>query len=143
MTLEDRIAELEERVAWLESELGLVRAIEQEDAVRKALHLVPAAMKCLSILYAAKGRVVLDGSIEDRLNPERDYASNIANIYTTRIRRALGKDSVERVRTQGFRLTRVGMERVRRIVEETAPNRAPPLQIPSRRSCEEPPPFCL
>lgn len=109
---------LRDRVAELESELGLRRQAE----LMHALALVgrelsdrraPSASRILAALYAAKGRPVSTDNLM-RAAPNKGYHEderlrNIVSVYVYYLRKALGKDAIETVYGFGYRLSAKGM----------------------------------
>ena len=116
--LQDRIANLEERVAWLESELGMARNADQLHILRRELRITPCAARMLSILYIAKGRVVRRLFLEDEVCTT-DTVTNVVKLYALYIRKALGPDALETARGEGYRLTSSGLQRVKSILENS------------------------
>lgn len=123
----DRCAELEERVAWLESELGLREAADIAERLRRAFMRTDApdakARGCarfIGVLYAAKGRVVTYEQILEAIPPHDggsdERSSNLLPVLASRSRRLLG-DGVRNVRSVGYRLTPDAMAQVDGIIQ--------------------------
>jgi DNA-binding response OmpR family regulator len=123
----DRCAELEERVAWLESELGLRRETEAEDRLHRfmtseAAYTInrPGACRFTLALYRARGRAVSRPQVLEAVPPvaggedERNW--RIVDVWACHARRALGVDAIQTVRSRGYRLTEAGMARVAAIL---------------------------
>ena len=124
-----RCEELEERVAWLEGELGLVSENEQFRLLRTAM-LAPsnsrsrvgraAAVNLVLALYRARGRTLSRPQLLDAIpspsgNSER--LDTIINVWVCFARRCFGNDAIESVWGKGYRLTDSGMTQVAAILE--------------------------
>lgn len=110
----DRCDDLEERVAWLESELGLRGELERVDVFRAA-GLAPAEGLLVSRLYAARGRVVSREQLEEALpaiDPAGERVCHIVRCYVSRVRAKLGHDAIATIWGGGYRLTDHGMTTV-------------------------------
>lgn len=120
----ERCAELEERVAWLESELGLQRDAERAALLRARLGLTPAEGAFLMRLYSASGRLVTIAQLGDALPPRDDGDvrddTNLIRTYVCRVRAKLGDGALLTERALGYRLSRTGLEAVRALLEPTA-----------------------
>lgn len=121
----ERCARLEERVAWLESELGL-----QHEVTRLA-KLVSAmggrGARVVLALYAAKGRVLTREQIVERVPPraggEDDRNLRIIDSWVCRARQSLSASAastIEGVHGVGYRLTDHGLAAVARILGDGA-----------------------
>jgi DNA-binding response OmpR family regulator len=89
----ERCAELEERVAWLESELGIRDDAELGEHLRQRMGLTPAEGHMLMRLYLAHGKIVTTAQLEDAIPPFDPTAprdSNVVRVYVSRLRRKLG-----------------------------------------------------
>lgn len=116
-----RCADLEERVAWLERELGMVRDIERHHRFRRAARLIPSTAEVVLRLYDAAGGVVTNAQILEMLPSgrlEKDVLTNLTKVHMCRARRALGRDVVETQWGVGYRMTPQGRARVRAILAE-------------------------
>lgn len=122
--------EMAERIAWLESELGLQREADDDNHLRRKLHEVIGPLRCGSggatrvmlALYAAKGRAVSRLALMEASPPlagsrEDDRDSKIIDVWICHARKLLGRDGIENVRGFGFRLTDAGVLAVRAILE--------------------------
>lgn len=115
----DRIAELEERVAYLESELGLAVAIEQAHQVQRALSVTPTHAHFLLALYHCRGRSLSYAQLDERIPAvvgRGEAPQNTMRAFALQIRRRLGADSVSTV-DGGYRLGPIGHDLVRRALE--------------------------
>lgn len=116
----DRCAELEEEIAFLKSELGEARAGEAGHDARKALGLRPGHMALALRLYRAKGHLVTKWQCEEAIPLKwaaEDRVSKIVDVYICQIRAALGRDAVETVWGQGYRLSAKGLALMAAAVE--------------------------
>lgn len=125
-----RCEELEERVAWLESELGLQRDADVEARMLAAFpHQagVPyhpsrrGALRALLALYQAKGRPVTHLQILEAVPPanggDDERTSNLVATWVCVARRIVGRDAIESVWGKGYRLTPTGLARVSAALE--------------------------
>jgi len=121
-----RCEELEERVAWLESELGLQRAADVFAKIRAAMpavvhgNLRGRATGLVTALYKAEGRTMTSYQIMEALPAlsgidERD--PGIVKVWVCAARKTLGRDSIETVWGRGYRMTPAGLARVKAILE--------------------------
>jgi DNA-binding response OmpR family regulator len=118
----DRCPELEERIAWLESELGLQQRADRVERIKTLFPLDedghaprPQCAEFLLVLYNAKGRPVTHLQIVERVpapraGEQRDM--EVAKVWAHVTRRALGHDAIRNIRGFGYQLTEVGMARV-------------------------------
>lgn len=118
-----RCEELEERIAWLESELGLQREADVLDAIisrmgRQAAQVGrPGIARTIACLYAARGRPVSKWNLlEASGTPTSDEDRNIrvVDIYVSRARQVMGFGAVRTVRGFGYALAPEGVEWVER-----------------------------
>lgn len=111
--------DLAERIAWLESELGI-----QRDATLLA-KLIEALPECsggrlqpamtIAALFAAKGRLMSRLQIMEAVPPrenEDNREVHIVSVWVSRARDMIGFDSIANTWGQGYRLTPVGMATV-------------------------------
>lgn len=96
---------LQEEVAYLRSELGLRVDLDHQARLRQALSLRPQTARLILILHAARGRTVPRAQLEEALPGAEDRGSNYLSVYVSFARKALGRDSIETVWGQGFRLS--------------------------------------
>jgi DNA-binding response OmpR family regulator len=116
----DRCEELQERVAWLESELGIRDDGEKVDRLRRAFRVRPAEIRLLLRLYRAGGHLVTHDQLLDAIpasDHARDRDSNIVRVYVNRLRGGLGQDAILRCYGLGYQLTEVGLARVSAAME--------------------------
>jgi hypothetical protein len=118
-------ADLEERVAWLESELGIQTEASLVERIRAAIPRgTPGRVstaRLVAALYRAHGRVVSRAQLLEALPPkaggEDERAPEIINVWAAWARKALGRGAVACAWGVGYRLTPEGMERVRLILQ--------------------------
>lgn len=122
----ERCPELEERIAWLEGELGLQRRTEVFNALR-----APAApgtrssftrnqsAELLAALYAADGRTLNRYQLLEAIpSPSgKDRDAKIVDVWVCWARKHLGKDAIDNVWGRGYRLSPLGMARVAALIE--------------------------
>jgi DNA-binding response OmpR family regulator len=127
----DRCEELEERVAWLESELGMQRDAQQFQKLHDAMAAAFGSkrnrkeMRCgqpvelLLALYRAKGSVVSVYQLLERIpSPnDKDRDAKIVSVWVYFARALLGKDIIDNVWGRGYRLSDTGMQRVKEILD--------------------------
>lgn len=129
-------AELEERIAWLESELGLqqetshiatlTHAISSSMEGRRVTSGRPQAARFLLALYRAKGRVMSPLQIMEAV-PPRDLARDderipkVVTVWAYFARCAVGKDAIQNSVGRGYRLTEAGMAKVAAILGQPSP----------------------
>lgn len=129
--------ELEERVAWLESEIGIRNDAEVADLIYAALsertrHLRgtsvgrPQAARMIAALYAVKGRAISRWMLLEAVpspSHKEDRGDNLVSVWVTRARQGLGKDAIANVWGHGYRLTDTGMAAVAEILRATPAKR--------------------
>lgn len=115
--------ELRERVAWLESELGLQREADILVKIRAALPAgitsKPQVAQTIAALYAAKGRPMTRFQLLEAVPPKWDNENrceNIVSVWVSHARKALEFESIGTVWGRGFYLTPIGMAKVAGII---------------------------
>lgn len=111
MTDAERIAELEERVAYLESELGLAITADQLHQLRRVLNVTPSHAHFLLALHRCRGRSLSVDQLDERIPVivgRGDEVRYTIRVFAFQIRQRLGSDVLETVRG-GYRLTSRGM----------------------------------
>ncbi len=119
MTDAARIADLEARVAYLESELGLSIASDQAHLVRGALNVTKSHAHFLLILYRCTGRSLSCDQLDERIPSvvgRGEAPRNTIWVFALQIRRRLGSDVIETV-DGGYRLGPRGHVLVGRAIE--------------------------
>lgn len=105
----------DDRIAWLESELGLQRTESEIDALRMAFGLTPQQSEIVRALYHAKGRTVSKLQLWDACPPVtagEDRVPEILNVHVCKIRNILGRDVIHTSWGRGYALTPAGMAKV-------------------------------
>jgi len=129
----DRCSELEEKIAWLEGELGLQMRQTDLAKVQRYLHVAAGISalgggKATSVaevvlaLYQARGRVVSklqlmeaappDSALYDERNPK------IVDVWIWRARNGLGSGAIGTSWGRGYYLTPEGLAKVSRILSD-------------------------
>lgn len=124
-----RCEELEERVAWLESELGIQKDAGEVEALKGAFGLTHGLAVLLRALYRAKGRPVTRLQILDVLPTKggadgSDRDPKIVDVRASQLRAALGKGAVLNAWGQGYRLSDEARARVEAVIPETTPSQS-------------------
>jgi hypothetical protein len=120
-------AEKDERIAWLESELGIQREGDgiQNLRVYMLAQPVPRAYKVKSVnfvmaLFQAKGRLLTRDQVLIAIPPanggEDERWPKIVDVWACHARRCLGREMIENVWGKGYRLSPAGMALVGAIV---------------------------
>jgi DNA-binding winged helix-turn-helix (wHTH) protein len=100
-----RCEELEEEVAYLKSELGLIHDATLVDQIKRALGIRPGPAHLLMALYrASPGRTVSRWHLLESLPPADRPDDSIVNVYVCKLREALGDDAIVTVWGTGYRL---------------------------------------
>ena len=116
-----RCDELLERVAWLESELGIRN--RAEEAVRLGFKLSPSEARILLRLYHAGGRLVTLAQLDDAapaFDPSGDREYVVGRVYAYRLRMRMGGDTIRGVRGQGYHLSPEGVAAVCAVIQPMA-----------------------
>lgn len=121
-SLEDRIEALEERVAYLEGELGLSIELTRVADVAE-LGMMSCAARAALALHDAGGRVLSPYQILDAVpsqdgNDERDTLSMV-HALVSKIRKALGAGAVATAWGLGYRITPAGSARLSAALERS------------------------
>jgi DNA-binding response OmpR family regulator len=119
--------DLQERIAYLESELGLHLETQNMAALMTAFGLRPGHCHLLLALYAARGKVVRPLQLEDAIpakDENRDRVAKIVDVYVCFIRKMMGKDTILNIWAQGYALSPQGQTRVAAAIAQFAGVRA-------------------
>ena len=111
---------LEEKVAYLEAELGLSDSIQLEMKMRSAFALMPTDAKVLATFYSARaGRPLTREHLDDIISTFscREHETKVVEVYICRIRKILGYASIENIWGRGYRLSPEGREKVSSAIE--------------------------
>lgn len=119
-----RCEELQAEVAWLKDELGNRTTVERLAAL-KALGCAPAMGRLALAMLAKPGRAVSSAALIDAM-PQKDPAADrddrrVLHVHISRLRLALGKGCVENCASLGYRLTDIGITRLRDALGDLAP----------------------
>jgi DNA-binding response OmpR family regulator len=124
----ERCLELQERVSWLESELGLQRSSAEWALLKRVF---PAskdghgangvALKTIMALYHARGRPLSCLQIMEAVPPrgggdDERYAESV-RCWIVRARQIAGSDAIETVWGRGYRLSDVAMKKIKSVLE--------------------------
>lgn len=107
-------ADLEERIVWLEGELGWRQDRLRFLVLRDAFGLTPREAAILELLYGANGKPVPRHRLTNAGRAEGDEGDwgdpdNLLNIYVTRLRKRLGHDAIVTLRASGYALSLKGL----------------------------------
>ena len=119
-------AEKDERIAWLESELGLQKDGDAYANLRNVLMTArtptsrhTGSAGCVMALYHAKGRTMTRLQILEACpSPSgiEDRVEKVVDVWICFARKSLGREAIESVWGRGYRLTPMGVERVGAII---------------------------
>lgn len=106
----ERIAELEEQVAYWKGEAQHNHSAETTDRIRRAFDLTRGEAWILGVLYAARGDVVRRERIEedmpgDKHWEEKQDSANLVAVMVSRIRSKTSPEAIETARGFGYRLS--------------------------------------
>ncbi len=117
MTDADRIAELEEKVAYLEGELGLSMEAERYGVLRHTYGIRPQSAMILLALYDAN-RPLSRGHLLDLLPTQREDGDDHAiSVHVAYLRRILGRGAIRNIWGFGYVITPEGLSKVRSVLE--------------------------
>jgi len=123
--------ELRERIAWLESELGLQSELDLESRLERVMDSIraihvgrPQIARFMLALYAAKGRPVTHFQLLEAMPGSEERQPHFTAVIACRARKVFGADAIENIYGRGFRITQAGMARIAEILEDSAANRA-------------------
>lgn len=119
MSSADRIADLEARVAYLESELGLAIGLDQVHQVRRVLNVTQTHAHFLLTLYRRRGRSLSYDQLDERIPSvvgRGEAPRNTIRVFALQIRRRIGADALETVEG-GYRLAPRGLDLIRQALE--------------------------
>ncbi len=123
-----RIAELEDEVAWLRSELGLQLLDERAARLAAAFRLTVQQARALEALAAMKpgrfltGRLLLEritDGVDDRRAQDRDKHPQV---LVWKLRKRLGRDALINLHGFGYRLSDAARERVLAVFDAMPPD---------------------
>ncbi len=105
----DTIAELRERIAWLESELGLTHRAEQMGVLCEA-GCSPGEACVVMALYRSQRLVRSDVLFDQIDHLNGGECVDVIKVHVARIRARWGGDVIRTVPRYGYALTTVGTE---------------------------------
>lgn len=119
----DRCQELEERVRWLEDELGYRHDAREASVVGETFGLTPMETWFALTLYKARGRPVERGWLLDSRPYSKAYRSecptiNMLRVYIVKVRKGLGKDAIGTDWGSGYYMTEEGIARIDAALKE-------------------------
>lgn len=104
-----RIAELEEEVWWLKSELGMIRDNTRLGQLSTGLGVPAGVSHLLLALDATYPRIVPESVLYDRIPHKCDGANpDIVGVLVCKARKRIGFDAIETHWGTGFRLSKQG-----------------------------------
>lgn len=108
-------AELLNRIADLERELGLARDRDAAQRIRKRLGVTPQEAQILYALHAAYPRSVQLWALESNLPSiwRSGENANFIRVHISRLRHKLGRDTIETVEGSSYALSEDGAEKVK------------------------------
>jgi hypothetical protein len=112
----ERIAELEEEVAWLRGELGLCLEATRIDAVMRGCRIPPGPARMLLALHDAGGRVLTVAALEAVLHGQGDdlvAGSKLVGSQVWAVRARIGPGVIRNAWGLGYAITPAGAARVR------------------------------
>lgn len=133
--LHEKIAVLEEQVAFFKRELGLDSHEADAQKLNRVWGLTGSECAFLLHLYNKRGRVATKQSLMTALYDDREEAPEIKiiDVFACKVRRKLPLYVIETVWGTGYALTTLGMNLVKAALDAEAPQRErfdrPPSQI--------------
>lgn len=111
MTDAERIANLEDEVAYLRSELGLAQDATKIKALKVSLGLTETEALLLHALYATRQHYLSRAQVFDATRPSsrRDCTLKIVDVYVSKLRRKIGSDIIKTLWGYGYCLTPQGV----------------------------------
>lgn len=122
--LREKVAELEEQVVYLRSELGIAIEASATDDMIQAFRLTPFEGLILMALRMAYPRVMTRATLIDFIPPswrKEDAARTLLDVHVHRIRHKMGQGVIRTVYAVGFRLTPEGLSAVDTAIRGAAP----------------------
>lgn len=116
-------ANLTERIVWLEDELGWRKDHGRLLALKQAFGLTPKESAILSILYSANGLPVPRHRLETATmapddEDDRIYVHRLVSVYIVRMRKKLGFEAIDTLRSRGYALSPEGLAKVNGVLGE-------------------------
>lgn len=106
-------ADLRERIAYLESELGVQASDTEFARVKAAFGLQPMSTRIVLALWKVRGDVIGRWRLEELIRGDgEDCSEGLLKVHISRVRKRLGKDAVDNVWGRGYRLSDEALGRV-------------------------------
>lgn len=119
MTEAEQIEELKAEIAWLRSELGLAHEATELMKLHTAFRLAKAEGVLVLALYRAKSMLSKEQLI-DRVpvvSRSGDWDTQVVAVHVCRIRKKIGKDTIQNQFGVGYWMTAVGKARIKAALE--------------------------
>jgi len=106
LTDTERIAALEGRVSWLESELRISQEINITAKIRQKWNLTPSEVHLLDLLYRRRGKFTARGLIVDLMwsSDATQPGDEIVNVHVCRIRKKIHRNAIITEPYVGYRI---------------------------------------
>lgn len=131
--LYDRIAELEELVAYYKGELGMALAADQVMKVSRRWHLTPHEASVVVALVQAKGRACTKTHLVEAIYAGRDEPElKIIDVFVCKVRRKIGDGMIDTLWGKGYAATANLIAQVEALKAETLPGVTPAAKSPPR-----------
>lgn len=117
-----RCAELEDRIAILEDQLGIERERVEKRVLLAAFGLTQTEAWFLLALWRARGRFVSPYWLLDNRpirSLDEDKQSNLLNVvrvYMSKLRRKVGAECFKSMRDEGYMLTPEGLAKIQKVI---------------------------
>lgn len=119
-----RCEELQERIAWLEDELGMREQAAQTRSLTSAFNLTLAEAWYVTVLWSAKGRTLTKHWLEDnqpatgKTHQRRCESDSRVRVHMMRIKKKVGEGVIASDWGSGYYLTKHGMEVIGKILSQ-------------------------
>lgn len=131
--LHERIAELEELVAYYKGELGLVHLSDLTQKIGRRWRLTPHEAALVGALVAAKGRACTKTHLVDAIYEGRDEPElKIIDVFVCKVRRKFGDGMIDTLWGKGYAATAELLDQVEALKAETLPGVTPAAKSPPR-----------
>lgn len=118
----DERDDLRDEIANLRQDLGLATVLDECSRLKTRYGLEPSAAKILLTLYRSSTHVLRFEQVDDVTPATRQFRdrdpSSILKIWVWQIRKRIGRDSIETIWGEGYRLTPLGVSVVARALSE-------------------------
>lgn len=112
-TLSERIADLEEQVAYLKSELGISRDMAIAARFKKAFGLTRGESSIVAMLYSSRFKAFTKDQLFEATRDagrSEEPGMKVVDVLMYRVRRRLGYQSICTIHNRGYALTPYGVE---------------------------------